>query len=108
LTSSVHNLARGGTELWDGLHKSGDTADLTALIVEAARVKDRLDQLHLALSTSGIVDMVETRDGIVQISVDNALVEARQQASALRSLLNDIAKRRGLGRGEEDDGLADL
>lgn len=108
MASSVAEFARGGTELWNALHEVGDPADLTVLIVEAARVKDRLDQLNLALSTDGLLDMIEKGGGIVEIRVDNAMVEARQQVTALRLLLSDIGRRRGVGGGDEDDGLADL
>ena len=108
MSSSVDVFAGGGTELWAELHELGDPADLTVLIVEAARVKDRLDRLDRALSTGGLLNIVENGDGVVEVRVDNALAEARQQANALRLLLNDIAKRRGVGGGDEDDGLADL
>ena len=94
--------------MWADLHEDGDSAELTALIVEACRIKDRLDLLDASLGLDGILRIIEKDDGVVEVRVDNAMAEARQQAGALRQLLNDIAKRRGVGGGDEDDGLADL
>ncbi|WP_367582234.1 hypothetical protein [Tsukamurella tyrosinosolvens] len=99
----------GGAALWDELHDDLDPADLTALIQEACRVKDRLDRLHAAIQADGIVDLIERDGDVFEVKVDNVLSEARQQAGALQRLLADIAKRRGDGGEEpESDGLADL
>ncbi len=41
-------LGPGGQKLYDELALESDPYELTALIVEAARIKDRLDRLHLS------------------------------------------------------------
>jgi hypothetical protein len=105
---SPDHVDQGSAAMWAELHEDGDPADLTALIVEACRIKDRLDLLDASLGLDGILRLVEKDDRIVEVRVDNALAEARQQAGRLQTLLNDIRNRReGVG-GDEDDGLADL
>lgn len=67
------------------------------LLEEAARIADRLDQLDRLLK--GDVDVwcsiAEGRDGDLQVRVDAALVEARQQASVLRQILVALPLRGG-------------
>ncbi|NMD55196.1 MULTISPECIES: hypothetical protein [Tsukamurella] len=99
----------GGAALWDELHDDLDPADLTVLIQEACRITDRLDRLHAAIQADGIIELIERSDDVVEVKIDNALSEARQQAGALQRLLADIAKRKGDDAEEpETDGLVDL
>jgi hypothetical protein len=104
----VEEFGPGGAALWADLHQDEDTADMTVLVQEACRITDRLDRLDSALKADNLFDLVERSDGVLELKVDSALSEARQQANALRLLLNDIAKRRGVGGDDEGDGLADL
>jgi len=99
-----------GRELVDSLTEPGDPPSLTALVVEAGRIVDRLDSLHAVLSgdTDTWVRLVEGRDGEITVRVDSALTEARQQATVLRQLLDAIAKRRTPGAEDDDDPLDDL
>ncbi|MBF6289307.1 hypothetical protein [Nocardia cyriacigeorgica] len=95
-----------GRELFDSLHDSADPASLTALVVEAARIVDRLDRLDALLS--GDIEcwarLVEARDEVVEVRVDSALQEARQQANVLRQLLVEINRRKSpAGSGDDDD-----
>lgn len=88
----------------------GDPPSLTVLVVEAGRIVDRLDDLDAVLS--GDVDtwltIAEGRDGDINLRVDSALTEARQQASVLRQLLVEIARRRKPDTTDDDDPLDDL
>lgn len=105
----VEEFGTSGQALWSHLHVDGDSTDTTVLVREACRIADRLDRLAEAAGGDGLFDLVEKRDGVVQVVVDSALSEARQQANALRLILNDIAKRRDVvGGGDEPDGLDGL
>lgn len=100
----------GGQTLFDDLATDLDDASTTALIVEAARTKDRLDRLHRL--TSGDEDSwcrVLTVEGELILKLDSAVAEQRQLTTVFRQLLAEIQRRqgdRGFG-GEEDDPLAD-
>ncbi|WP_019204572.1 hypothetical protein [Tsukamurella sp. 1534] len=105
----VDSFGPGGTTLWAELHRDDDPADVAVLVQEACRVADRLDWLNAAIASDGVFHLVERRDDVVELRVDNALQEARQQAGALQRLLADIAKRRTVEAEEpEDDPLDDL
>ncbi|WP_245720863.1 hypothetical protein [Nocardia pseudovaccinii] len=83
---------------------------MTVLILEAARVGDRLDDLNRILTGDGEfwAHVTTGRDGVLEIRVDAALQEARQQATVLRQLLAEIRRQRGAPEPEEDDVLAGL
>ncbi|QIN93589.1 terminase small subunit [Gordonia phage DumpsterDude] len=105
----VDEFEASGATLWAELHDDTDDADLTVLVVEACRTVDRLDRLHSALRSGGLFDLVERGESVVEVRVDNALSEARQQGGALQRLLADIAKRRAAVPGDDEpDGLDDL
>lgn len=85
------------------------------MIVEAGRIKDRLDKLDaLLIGEQEFWARLTNRrghndDGVLEIYVDNALGEARQQATVLRHLIGEIHKQRGQIRtGPPDDDLAGL
>ncbi len=100
----------GGQTLFDGLTTDFDDASTSALIIEAARTKDRLDKLHRL--TSGDEDAwcrVLTMEGELILKVDSAVAEQRQLTTVFRQLLTEIQRRQGdsgIG-GDEDDPLAD-
>lgn len=61
------------------------------LVDEAARIVDRLDRLHAALSRKGEWLRFETDDGgTVIVQVDGVLAESRQQAATLKALIAEI------------------
>jgi hypothetical protein len=102
------NFDDGGAELFESLSLPTDSAEIRALITEAARSKDRLDQLDLALSGDDHLWMrlVTTRGGDdtdLEIKIDGALTEARQLATVFRQLLAEIARRRGPDPNSDDD-----
>lgn len=80
------------------------------MIIEAGRVADRLEQLDDLLSgkRSSWLHVRVNRDQVIEVQVDKALQEARQQAGVLRQLLGEIHKQRaGISMGPEDDDVLD-
>ncbi|WP_232323095.1 hypothetical protein [Hoyosella altamirensis] len=107
-------FADGGQELFESLSTPADSFEMTALITEAARIKDRLDRLHRTISGDEDVwfRLVPARgDGdVLEVRVDSALTEARQLATVFRQMLAEIKKRRDDDGGNPDeyDPLDDL
>lgn len=103
-----------GADLVSELSREGDSVTLKLLIREAARIVDRLAKLDLILSgdVSTWMKVVTARDSVIEVRVDHALAEARQQTTALRHLLVEIDRQRGGvlagADGAGDDGLAGL
>lgn len=97
--------------LEEGLSKADDPYALTILIVEAARIADRLEKLDALLSGEQTLwaRLRDNREGDIYIQVDNALSEARQQATVLKHLLAEIHRQRSqTPRKSADDDLAGL
>lgn len=99
-----------GDQLIRSLSSADDPVSLTALIVEAGRMKDRLDKLDELLSrrVDFWLEVVEERSGDhLVLIIDKALAESRQLATVFRQTLAEIQRRQGgedSGRGESDDG----
>lgn len=99
-----------GDALARSLASDADPASLSALIVEAGRMKDRLDKLDELLSGSANfwLEVVEEHSGErLIVVVDKALAESRQLATVFRQTLAEIQRRQGgedSGRSESDDG----
>ncbi|NKS94628.1 hypothetical protein GS876_10390 [Rhodococcus hoagii] len=109
----LDSLGSAGRRLYDSLHDDADPYSLTAMIVEAARIKDRLDQFDRVLSgdADAWLTLLDARgdDDILEIRVDNALQESRQQANTLRQLLGAIRLQKDAApAGDDDDGLTGL
>lgn len=110
----LDNLRRRGRKLFDALCSDDDPLEIRALALEAARMKDRLDQLDLVLA--GDVDtwleIAESRGrGECVVIVDNALGQARLYAGTLRQTIAGIHELRGgasESEGGETDALANL
>ncbi|MGF7125023.1 hypothetical protein [Rhodococcus sp. BE178] len=92
-------LGDGGAKIFDQLATPTDPYELTALIVEAGRIKDRLDQLHRLMTGEEELWMrlVPTRGDseVLEIRIESAAQEARQLATVFRQMLADIERRRG-------------
>lgn len=100
----------GGQALFDQLMVVKNDVATTALVVEAARTKDRLDRLNRV--TSGDVDCwtrIFQGEGELVLKLDTAVSEQRQLSTVFRQLLAEIQRRQGdrVSDGEED-GFADL
>lgn len=102
-----------GAELVSELSQDGDSITVRLLIREAARIVDRLAKLDLILSgdVPTWMRVVTARDSVIEVRVDHALAEARQQTTALRHLLVEIDRQRGGAPGAtggDEDGLDGL
>ena len=94
-------LGDRGSAIWQAM----STADVprNALVLEAARTADRLDELDNIIQGKGVLNLMQFRvldrevddDGSVNINVEvkfNAvLAEARQQATAFANILTKLS-----------------
>lgn len=65
------------------------------LLVEAARIADRLDDLDRIIAGKGVLDLLRFRlvdhEGrVAEVKFDGVLAEARQQASAFKAILAQL------------------
>lgn len=97
----VRRLGPRGRRLWDEV-QSTVTGAARVLLEEACRVADRLDKLADYLD--GREDVwcrfhARNEDGsVVEVVIDAALAEARQQATALKLILADLRSSSGSGK----------
>lgn len=88
--------------MWVSLHEDRTRGpDETALIVEACRLVDRLDQLDAALRGDAWMDLAESTSGRLVVVVDGAASEARLTAGALKGIVAELRLQRveGVTRG---------
>ncbi len=108
--SPIEEFSAGGQVLYQHLTNPHNDASTQALIVEAARTKDRLDRLNRI--TSGDEDTwcrIFHGEGEIVLKMDTAVSEQRQLATVFRQLLAEIQRRQGdQGSGDEEDGFAGL
>ncbi|MEV6258070.1 hypothetical protein AB0L97_32930 [Nocardia sp. NPDC051911] len=106
------DLGKTGEKLRAALELDDDGYEITVLIIEAARVGDRLEQLNSILTGEAAMwaRLTNGREGDLEIRVDNVLQEARQQAATLRQLIGAVHRLRNDSEPDPDepDGLADL
>lgn len=103
--------ASPGELLTADLSRGGDPYSITVMVAEAARIADRLHRLDaiLAGDETSWARLVGGRDGVLEVRVDNALAEARQQATVMRHLIAAVlAQRAQLDDPDADDDLAGL
>lgn len=97
-------LAARGRRLWEAYCDQVDGQRGLVLLEEACRIADRLDRLDAVL-TGGVDSwcrlLVNVRDDVVEVRIDSALTEARQQAAVLRQLVSSLPLK---GADEPDDG----
>lgn len=102
----AEGLRAAGRRLWDELVDEGTPEALRALVLEAARSVDRLDEYDNVIQGKGVVELMRFRvlDNVidpdvqrieVKVEFSNVLSEARQLAGTLRGLLAEIAKQCG-------------
>lgn len=113
MTAETADLGVSGLMLFEDLADEADPYAVTALIVEAARVKDRLDKLDQLLCGEietwvALVHDLRTED--YELKINSAASESRQQATLLRQLIVEIKRLKGDGGGKpsSDDDLAGL
>ena len=103
-----------GDELRTLLASATDPRQRT-LLVEAARIADRLDELDRIIAGKGLLnlmrfrmvgidEMLEDPRATVEVKFDNVLSEARQQASTLRGLLQSLGVERVTGAAKPNGG----
>lgn len=106
----VRRFDAKGERLWASLEALVDGERGLVLLEEACRIADRLDKLDGLLS--GSVDVwcrvTEDRAGDLAVTVDSALIEARQQAGVLRLLLAGLPMKGSANVDDPDDWLADI
>lgn len=94
-------LGKRGKKLFKALAPEGASDATAALAEEAARIADRLDELDRIIAGKGVLDLMrfrlkdlfsdeDDRNVSVEVRFDNVLSEARQQASALNTLLKTL------------------
>lgn len=94
-------LGERGIALWEAM--SGDDVTRNALVLEAARIADRLDELDNIIQGKGVLNLMQFRlhldeldeDGDRNINVEvkfaAPLSESRQQAIAFATILSKLA-----------------
>lgn len=100
-----------GQRLVEELSKPDDPYSLTFLIEQAGHTADYLERLRGLLSgdRAAWMHVRVGRGQVLEVKIDNALMEARQQTTVLRHLLAEILRRRAaIPMGDDDDVVADL
>lgn len=110
----METFERGGRDLWEHMNDPRDPADVTALVVESCRVKDRLDRLH-RISTRDDREwgrlLPAEAEGEFVLKIGDVLREQRQTETVFKQLIAEIARRRSEydDDGEDEEGgLSDL
>ena len=110
----METFERGGRDLWGHMNDPRDPADVTALVVEACRVKDRLDRLH-RMATRDDREwgrlLPTDMEGEFVLQIGGVLREQRQTETVFKQLIAEIARRRSEydDDGEDEEGgLSDL
>ena len=92
-------LGERGSALWEAL--SGADVARNGLVLEAARLADRLDELDSVIQGKGVLNLMQFRvidkevndDSLninVEVKFQNVLSEARQQATAFAGILRAL------------------
>ena len=97
-----------GARLLAALGRPGEPYAIGVMVEESARIADRLEKLDAILTgqREAWLQVRLGRDKQLELRVDNALGEARSQATALRGLLAEIWRQRAkvpLMDGDDDD-----
>lgn len=105
----MRELSKEALDLQEYLLSHDMNADTLALCLEAVRLKDRLDHFDELLRGDEEIwcELTTNSSGITTVSVDKALLEARQSATAFRQLLDAIEIRLN-GNGDNSGGGADV
>lgn len=97
--SEPAGLGDRGSELFRNLIAGVSQYGRFALIVEAARLADRLDELDNVIQGKGVLNLMQFRldfpEGddepfVVEVKFQNVLSEARQQQNAFRQIISDL------------------
>lgn len=109
--TAPEGLAKRGAALWEALTKGHALSPSAGVLaVEACRLVDRLDKLD-ALLRGDVGTWVHIRSddcGDLELHIDAALSEARQQAGTLRQIVATLEELTPKENDEPSDGLARL
>ena len=98
MTDEPPGLGERGSAIWQSM--ASEDIPRNALVLEAARTADRLDELDNIIQGKGVLNLMQFRlefpseeNGPYSVEVKFAapLAEARQQAMALAGLLSKLA-----------------
>lgn len=102
-TNPATGLGEGGAALYASLAPAGTDPARAALVLEAARTKDRLDDLDQMIQGKGVMNLMMFRvlnkeidedytemNINVEVQIKSVLSEARQQGVALKGLLSAL------------------
>lgn len=91
------SLRPGGLALWTGLATDEMPEHLVAILTEACRVRDRLDQLDEIIAGKGVLELMHFRSMFdddwsedprhIILTVDQVMQHAATQAGVLKNLL---------------------
>ena len=91
-------LGERGSALWQAM--ATEDVPRNALVLEAARLADRLDELDNIIQGKGVLNLMQFRLDLpseeggpysVEVKFQAPLAEARQQATALAAILTKLA-----------------
>lgn len=90
-------LGERGSSMWVSLTEGREwDAAWEVLVLEACRIADRLDGLNEVIEGKGVLRLMHFRHLItgdeskIEMTVDAVLMEAREQAGALRQIVNQL------------------
>ena len=95
----VFGLGERGLEIWKAL-KTGEIAR-DALVLEAARTADRLNELDNIIQGKGVLELMQFRSvlqesdedtRVIEVKFQNVFSEARQQQLAFAGLIDKIQR----------------
>jgi hypothetical protein len=97
IPTAPKSLRPGGKALWVGLAIDAMPEHLVALLTEACRVRDRLDQLDEVIAGKGVLQLMHFRSMVnefydedprhIILTVDAVMQHAATQAGVLKNLL---------------------
>lgn len=98
MDDEADSLGPRGRQLFDEMSLEEDPYELTTLILETCRVKDRLDFCHRVMSGDNALWMrlIPSRGDstVLEVRIDSAAQEARQLLTLYRQMLAEIKRRR--------------
>lgn len=97
---SPGGLRERGQRLWNAMTAAGSLGPMqSVLLLEACRIADRLDTLDRQLRGDAWLRFRLDESGVeVTVYVDRVLAEAREQATALKGIVTELAKLAGQSR----------
>jgi hypothetical protein len=108
-------LGERGLSIWEAM--ATEDVPRNALVLEAARLADRLDELDNIIQGKGVLNLMQFRldmesgeDGEynVEVKFQNVFSEARQQAIAFSTILSKLAPADSAAKATQNPAPAEL